>query len=171
MGYQHHDHAAWVERNNAAINRRWVNSKAKRKPPLLPEKLTDFQARAFDILGMTFGGIYNAPVRWKKVDWMEADRGLMVPLDSWGRDLSTWDFNRLTMFVFLCHEARIRGSIESGKFKPFTIWLSPRHHDGSLSHRHPNLDEALAAFREYLPADHRIIYRAGRVAVPVAEAA
>jgi hypothetical protein len=30
---------------------------------------------------------------------------------------------------------------------------------GDMVARHPNLDEAVAAFREYLPADHRIIYR------------
>jgi hypothetical protein len=167
VSYQFHNHAGWVESNNRSLNRVWRDSRSKRKPPLLPEALTEFQAKAMDILGMTFGGIYNAPIRWERVDWMPSDRGIVVPLDSWGRDFSTWDFNKLTMFVFLCHEARVRGSLQADKFKPITLWLSPRSHEGGIATRHPNLDEAVADFRAYLPAEHRIIYRGGRVAMPV----
>lgn len=159
MSYQHHDHAEWVESNNAATNCVWRNSKAKRRPPVLPEKLTLFQAKAMDILGMTFGGIYNAPIRWKDVEYMSNDYALIVPLEGGGREFATWDFNRLTMFVFLCHEARIRGALQVDKFKPMTIFLSPRTHDGNVSVRHPSLDEAVRDFRTYLPSDHRIIYR------------
>jgi hypothetical protein len=160
MSDQRHDHAEWVEKNNAATNRVWRDSRAKRKPPTLPEKLTPFQAKAMDILGMVFGGIYNAPIRWEAVEYMSNDYALIVPLEGHGREFSTWDFNRLTLFVFLCHEARIRGALQADKFKPMTIFLSPRTHEGDISRRHPNLDEAVQAFRAYLPADHRVIYRA-----------
>ena len=158
MSYQHHDHAEWVAAHNAGINRQWASSKSKRKPPTLPTSLTDFQARAMDILGMTFGGIYNAPIHWEKVEWLPGDRGIVVPLDSWHRSMATWDYHQLTLFVFLCHEARIRGSIEANKFKPLTICLHQRSQEGGVATRHPNLDEAIAAFRAYLPAKHRILY-------------
>ena len=170
MSYQFHDHARWVERNNAAINRMWAGSRAKRTPAVMPETLTDFQAKSMDILGMVFGGIYNAPFNWQKVDWMPGDYGVRVPFDM-PRSMATTDYSQLTTLVFLCHEARIRAEISTERFSNATIMLSPRTHEGGMSRRHPDLAEAIERFREYLPADHRIIYRANRIAVPLEEPA
>jgi hypothetical protein len=47
--------------------------------------------------------------------------------------------------------------------------FSQRMHEGWMAARHPNIDEALAAFREYLPENHRIIYRAPAPAAPEVE--
>jgi hypothetical protein len=155
MSYTNMDHAAWVERNNAAYN----SMRAKRKGCVAkPEKLSAIQAKAMDILGMVFGGIYNAPIAWDSVEWEYGGAGVSVTLTH-PRSLATFDFYELTNLVFLCHEARIRCQIEPGGFRSFRLSFWQRKAEGDMSRRHPSLDEAVAAFRKYLPADHRIIYR------------
>ncbi len=152
MSYARMDHAEWVEANNAAINRqrRWSEAEGQ------PEKLTEFQARVADIIGMVFGGAYNAPINWEKANWRYG-RGASFVAHS--PQLATFDFHRLTMLLFLCHEARIRCEIDPAGPRGMRLSFWQRKATGGMGERHPNLDEAVAAFREYLPADHRIIYR------------
>jgi len=76
--------------------------------------------------------------------------------------MATFDFVQLTMLVFLCHEARIRVQIEG--VAPHRLRLSfwqrvSKEENDNTACWHPNLDEAVAMFRKYLPADHRIVYR------------
>lgn len=160
MSYQHMDHARWVEANGAAYKR--MESRRKRKDntrgwQAMPEKLSEFQAKVMDILGMAFGGIYNAPIAWSGVQWQSGWRGIGVPVRANG--LSTWDYQTLTRLVFLCHEARIRMDIDTHSFRHLSLRFDPRSHEGGVGSRHPSLDEAVSAFREYLPAGHRIVYR------------
>jgi hypothetical protein len=168
MSYIHMDHAGWVERNNAAgrtihNTQRDKRNAAEHKGYLAaPEHLTPFQRRAFDILGIVGGGIYNAPIAWEGVYWDA--RMISVP---WRNGLGTFDFSGLTRLVFLCHEARIRAEISAKARQYIEIHLSERRHDGGMSRSHPNLDEAVAAFRAEFPADHSIVYRAA----PASEAA
>lgn len=152
------DHAGWVENSNAADNRMRRHLKAY-KPK--PETLTPFQGRVMDILGMVCGGIYNAPISWDKTDW-NAGGGVFVTLRDNG--FATFDFYRLTALVFLCHEARIRCEISAKSHGYFELGFWQRVHEGDMSRRHPSLDEAVAAFRSYLPADHSIVYAAARPA-------
>jgi hypothetical protein len=152
MSYARMDHAGWMESNNRALNR--VNAKRKGFQRV-PEELTDFQKRVVDIVGMVGGGIYNAPIS-TKIDWKYSWNGVSF---TWHREMATWDFDQLTRLVFLCHEARIRCQIESAGPKLLRLTFWEREATGDMSVRHPNLDEAVRAFREYLPADHRIIYR------------
>ena len=156
MSYNTMDHAGWVESNNAAANSLYGKRKSYR---MAPEKLSDFQAKVMDILGMVGGGIYNAPINWEKVDW-NCGGGVFVPFRD-GR-MATFDFYPLTMLVFLCHEARIRCEINAKSHGHFELRFWQRSHEGGMAQRHPNLDEAVAAFRQYLPAGHRIIYRIGQ---------
>jgi hypothetical protein len=152
VSYQHMDHAAWVENNNRAANKIYAKRK---KRQLAPETLSPFQARVMDILGMVGGGIYNAPIAWEKVVW-EYGRGIAVPYGA--HHFSTFDFSALTRLVFLCHEARIRCEICDHTRGYFLLIFHERSFEGSMSQRHPNLNEALAEFRSYLPINHRIIY-------------
>ena len=150
--YQFMDHAEWMESNNRALNRLNAN---KRRYERLPEELSDFQKRVTDIVGMVGGGIYNAPIS-QKVDWQYGGTGVSF---TWHREMATFDFSQLTMLVFLCHEARIRCQVESGGPRMLRISFWQRKATGDMAVRHPNLDEAVEAFRQYLPADHRIVYR------------
>lgn len=152
MSYQRMDHAGWVESNNRAGNRYGAKKKGHRPAP---ETLSLFQAKVMDILGMVYGGIYNAPIVWHKTDWL-AGRGMFVT----ARDdhMATFDFHRLTTLVFLCHEARIRCEIRAKTRSYFELGFWPRVETGGMGERHPNLAEAIERFRDYLPADHRIHY-------------
>lgn len=160
MSYQHMDHGGWVEDNNRAANQIYRNRKGY-KPR--PDVLTPFQKRVMDILGMVCGGIYNAPISWDKVEWSTGG-GVFVTLRD-GR-LSTFDFYQLTALVFLCHEARIRCEVSAKARGYFEFGFWQRQAEGGMSLRHPNLAEAVAAFREYLPANHSIVYQP----VPAAQA-
>lgn len=157
MSYASMDHAAWVEQNNKASNRIYAHRK-KYLPA--PESLTEFQAKVVDILGMVFGGIYNAPIAWNSTDWVYGS-GMSVVLNRRKPEMATFDFCHLTSFVFLCHEARIRGSIEPGGFHSFRLSFWQRSSEGGMGRRHPNLDEAVAAFRTWLPKNHRINSKEG----------
>lgn len=168
--YQHMDHAAWVEENNRAQNARMAKRNTRTPPKLYPETLTPIQAKAMDILGMVYGGIYNAPIKWEAVEW-NYGRGIMVRI-SHHNSLATFDWGGLTLLVFLAHEARIRVDIRTrGQWGLHIIFYQrKRQADNSAAH-HPNLDEAVAKFRAYLPADHRILYREAEPAAAATEAA
>lgn len=160
MSYARMDHAAWVQ-EQIGPSKRMMTASVRRRPDgwaAAPDTLVPIQAKAFDILGMVFGGIYNAPISWKSVQWNRGG-GLGVPISGF-RCLSTFDFGHLTMLVFLAHEARIRVSVEPHGMRGMLISFYQRVDTGDMALRHPNLDEAVAAFRKYLPADHGIIYRA-----------
>lgn len=151
--YQFMDHAEWMESNNRAANR--VNAK-RRGWKVQPETLNEFQRKVCDILGMVGGGIYNAPIAHEKIDWDHGWGGVSV---IWKHPMATFDFSELTMLVFLCHEARIRCGIESAGPRMLRLSFWQRVPKGDMARRHPNLDEAVEAFRGYLPPEHRIIYR------------
>ena len=167
MGYIYMDHAAWVQRNIEAGKTLATTARDRRRAAehrgwlAAPPELTPFQVRAFDILGIVGNGIYNAPISWETVYWRPD--GKLIALN-WRHSLATFDFAALTRFVFLCHEARIRGDI-TPKMNLLEITMSERQADGSMSVRHPNLEEAVAAFREEIGEDHPIRYRPKEAAV------
>lgn len=156
MSYITMDHAGWVEAQARAVRKR-PTAKDRRSCRQYrgwlsaPESMNDFQRRAFDILGIVGGGIYNAPISWGAVEWHE--KYLSVP---WRNGLSTFDFDKLTWLVFLCHEARIRCEISPLNFHHLEIHLSARAPEGPMSIRHPRLGDALAAFWTAFPPSHSI---------------
>lgn len=167
MSYATMDHAGWVEANGAASKR--MGGKPRRDKegePMgwhaMPEKLSPFQARVMDILGLSLGGIYNAPISWDAVRWGRASgrwANMAVPLRH-ASGMATHDFNRLTTLVLACHQARIRLHIEPHGPRGLMLRFHQRDASGGYADGHPDIDEAVAAFREYVPADHRITYRA-----------
>lgn len=170
MSYINMDHAAWMQTNIDAAKPRATKGELRRAREenrgwaAAPDVLTEFQKRAFNILGIVGGGIYNAPIAWKSVEW--APNRLIL---SWHKGLGTFDFQELTRFVFLCHEARIRGYISPHAPQYLEIMLSERKAEGGMNVRHPNLEEALAAHRAEVSADHSIVYRDAGKAAEAAE--
>ncbi|MCW2242314.1 hypothetical protein [Azospirillum canadense] len=176
MSYATMDHAAWAEGAIAAGKRMLAASRARKTRSdntkgyaAAPDTLSEFQAKVMDILGMVGGGIYNAPIAWDAIQWIGWGQGMAVPWHE-GNSFATFDGDRLTKLVFLCHEARIRCEIRTHAPRMFLLCFWPRLAEGRLGERHPNLDEAVAAFRDYLPADHRVVHRVTS-AHPVPEAA
>jgi hypothetical protein len=151
MSYQTMDHADWMQRNLDASRRmgRKVHKSA-------PEKLSEFQRNVVDILGMVGGGIYNAPINIEKIDWSYGG-GISVVWQQ--KEFATFDYNTLTLLVFLCHDARIRCSVSACGPRNMRLSFWQRQASGDVCVRHPNLEEAVKAFRAYLPADHRIIFK------------
>lgn len=162
MSYAIVDHAGWAE-NNVRLGRKRFLEARRRKPRkdtdkgygAAPETLTPLQRKVFDILGMVGGGIYNAPIAWDAIVWRWGG-GIAIP---WRGSMSTFDFRELSMLVLLCHEARIRCEVRPHGFHHLMLIFFQRGHDGSMAVRHPNIEEAVADFRQYLPVDHSVIYR------------
>lgn len=73
--------------------------------------------------------------------------------------MATFDTQQLTMLVMLAHEARIRVEIHARSRGHLMLSFFQRTHEGCTAIRHPSIEEAVAAFRKYLPEDHRIRYR------------
>ncbi len=181
MSYARMDHADWVQRQIDATRREAANRVQKGKQPTAtwrkamaagkgwpgaPDRLSPFQACLFDIIGIACGGIYNAQLDWDSLDWRY---GRGVSMAYWG-GLATFDLNCLSTLVLLCHEARIRFSVECSRPCRLRLSFWPRAATGDVASRHPNLDEAVAALRALLPADHRIFQYAASL-LPSAEAA
>lgn len=156
--YASMNHAAWVEAQISPSRTGKPNKDSFGRVVgwhAAPEKLNRFQARCMDILGMVFGGIYNAPIIWNRVDWQ--GNALHLPLKT-GQSFATWDYGNLTRLVFLAHVARIRIDLQIHG-RCFMIGMWPRSHEGGSSERHPSLSEAVHEFNgTYLPAGHRVRY-------------
>lgn len=163
------DHAGWVAANMPHHKKAVAGRRPKRGTfgekkgwHAAPDELTAFHERVFDILGMTFGGIYNAPISWDAIQWVGYGRdGIGIPV-RWP-SLSTWDGMALTRLVFLCHAARIRCDISNHGPRGMLLAFWQRSESGGMGERHPNLAEAVEMFRAYLPDDHRIIHRASQI--------
>jgi hypothetical protein len=158
MSYARMDHAGWMLDVWDAHRRSNAARRARRHKPLYaepPAEMTPFHAKVCDIIGITAGGIYNAPVSWNTADW-NYGRGVSVV---WRGHLATFDFNRLTALVFLCHEARIRCEIApAGMYLRISFWPRRSERERGNGEFHPNLGEAVATFRDYVPPDHPTIY-------------
>jgi hypothetical protein len=151
------DHVAWMESNIAASKRQRPTAADRRREKegrgwyAAPDTLNDFQRRAITILGIVGNGIYNAPISWDGACWDQ--RFIIVP---WHGSLSTFDFTALSRFCFLCHEARIRGDISPKAFQYLTVSLHQRSDQGGMASRHPNLEEAVVAFRQEIGSNHPV---------------
>jgi hypothetical protein len=161
MSYVNMDHAGWVESSIAASKPRATKAELRKAKEenrgwaAAPDKLNAFQTRAINILGIVGGGIYNAPIGWNGFRW--SARSISC---SWFKGMGTFDFSDMTRFVFLCHEARIRGHVAPLARQYLEISLHERGAAGGMASRHPSLDEAIAEWRTSFPSDHSIVYRA-----------
>lgn len=137
--YAKYDHAGWLRRT-------------------LDRPLSRTEAKVAEIIGLSYGGIYNAPIAFKR-HWRPFLGGRAVEIVARSNRLSTFDFDGLTKLVLLSHEARIRFEISIHTWSYFKLAFSQRSAAGGMSQRHPNIDEAVAALRAWLPADHAVIFR------------
>jgi hypothetical protein len=67
-------------------------------------------------------------------------------------DFATFDFNLMTIAVFMAHDRCIRIAIQYSTRKMIKLCLWKRHgRDGNISLIHPSLETALAEYRKYYP--------------------
>lgn len=165
MSYVNMDHASWVEGQLGYLAAARSRKKSNAGAPPTPTKLSPFQRTVMNILGIIGCGIYNAPIgKLDNIDW-DFGGGVSV---CWKTRLSTFDFSGLTDLVFLCHEARIRCEVQAVAPRRLRLSFWQRTATGDISRRHPNLDEAVATFREWFKAGHPIEY--GEEDAPALEA-
>ena len=116
----------------------WIRSALKIEPSPLGVKVAD-------LLGIVYGGIYNAPLTPKRVNW--SDDQCVIAKVSQG--VATHDDNKLTKLVLGSHALAIRLCI--GACNPQYIELMFHHYGpgAGFTHPHPTIDQAVAQFRRY----------------------
>lgn len=63
-------------------------------------------------------------------------------------DLSTFDADKLTRLVFLAHDQCVRVEVQQGGPRAVKICIWKRSREGSISTRHPRLEDAVAKWRD-----------------------
>lgn len=107
-----------------------------------------FGAVVADLCWDLFSGLYHIQRAALKADWSDPDYVVVcVNASNW----STFDTDRLTKFVFLCHHYCVRGEIDAAAHNYFWLGFSPRDPMGNFYHRHPSLEEAVESFRKFYP--------------------
>lgn len=102
-----------------------------------------------DILGQVYCGIYHISreVKHPRCEW---DNPYVVVVVI-GSDLSTFDFDRLTKLVILCHDRAIRLCI-SGKANGYLelMFHQRERQPDDRSIHHPTIEDAVDAVREHI---------------------
>lgn len=109
------------------------------------EELEPFEVRANRVLATAFGGLHHVP-RIVKHD-QGHERYEMWEVNTWD-DLSTWDFNILTVLVIMAHDQCVRLSICHSGPRMVKIRMWPRKRHGGITERHPTIEEAIDRVRK-----------------------
>ena len=116
----------------------WIERQGKTLSPLGRE--------VADILGQVYEGIYHISraALHERVKWDDNLFIMIVVTDG----ISTFDFNVLTRLVILCHDRAVRLEINSAGFGYLRLFFSQRVREGSMTKRHPTMEQAIAEIRE-----------------------
>ena len=85
-----------------------------------------------------------AKVDWSNPNWQELKLNSAYSCGS----MATYDFSALTTLVFLAHDLCIRVDVHPCNPRFLRLMFHPRQRDGSMSHRHPTLTEAVSKWRD-----------------------
>ena len=122
----------------------WLQKALSYKQPNLI--LSPLGRSVADLLGELYRGIYHMDQpSLQKSDWAN-DHHIIVSI-GW-HSFATFDVDDLTRLVFLAHHMALRVSIEAATHHVMRLMFHQRGREGSLSYRHPTLDEAVAAFKK-----------------------
>lgn len=108
--------------------------------------ISKFGVIVADILGQAFEGIYHISDECfhKRVQWYN-DRRIVIVI---GRYLSTFDDDKLTRLVLLCHAHAVRMSIEGAANGYLRLIFTPREREAKSSwDRHPTLRQAVISLQ------------------------
>lgn len=114
---------------------------------LTKETLSPLGKDVADLLGDLYLGIYHIPERTlEKVNWGNNQYISIVVRDD---DFSTYDFDRLTRLVVLCHDRCLRCEIHGRGFNYLELMFHRRKRDGKeLWERHPTIEDAVERCRK-----------------------
>jgi hypothetical protein len=109
------------------------------------EGMSSLGKKVANILGNVYLGIYHMRQNdLDKVDWKN-DRYIVIRIRD---ELSTYDFNRLTLLVIACHEEAVRVEISGRAKNHLQLMFHKRRRNGSVFERHPTIEQAIASYRE-----------------------
>jgi hypothetical protein len=91
------------------------------------------------VLNEVYDGLHHLPNKLK-------DHKFYFELNHYG-DLSTWDFNRLTVLVLAAHEHCVRVEISSSGPGMVKLLFHDRNRTGKGWDSHPTIEEALKNYR------------------------
>lgn len=95
---------------------------------------------AEDFFGKLYRGTHHIPGKIK-----EHGYGFAIE-DPYG--MATFDSNRLTRFVILCHDECIRGEIKPSSPRSMKVCIWKRQgREGSMPERHPSIETAIESMR------------------------
>lgn len=108
--------------------------------------ISEFGKIVADIIGNVWSGLHhcNSTMLFhKRTDWTD-DRFIEIVI---GSSLSTWDFNHLTQLVVLCHDNAVRLEINGANIGYLRLYFHRRTREGSISKRHPTIEESIQMIR------------------------
>lgn len=109
----------------------------------LSVKTSNFGARVAYLLDRLMPGIHNVPCRsLEQAKWSD-DNTVRI---TWYGSLSTYDSNKLTELVLLCHDLSIRCEIEPCAPRYLRLSFGRRIRNGSLYEGHPTLTRVLIGY-------------------------
>lgn len=97
-----------------------------------------------DLLGWLFQGIYHIEHVVRKVEWNK-EQLITVKIGN-EANLATYDFNRLTMLVLICHHMAIRCEICPCNPSLLTLKFSRRQRSDDGFTKHPTIEESIVWF-------------------------
>jgi hypothetical protein len=102
-------------------------------------KMTDKQSQCYDLLCALFRGSHH-------LDGTIRECGEGIEYIFFG-SMATWDFDELTRLVVLAHDRCIRAEVHPCTPQMLRLFLHVRERTGSVSHRHPTIEDAMASCR------------------------
>ena len=111
-------------------------------------KISEFGKVVANILGHAWDGLHHCNPTMlfhKRTDW-SSDHHIEVVIPN---ELATWDFNRLTELVILCHDQCVRLSVEGANIHYMRLRFHPRKRGKllSISKKHPTIEEQIKEIR------------------------
>jgi len=117
----------------------WLKESYKIEVSPLGEKVAD-------ILGTVWQGLYHIQPTVKKVEW---SNDIYIEINISQPQLATWDFNRLTQLVVLCHDECVRMEIEPLTPQMLKFYFHQRKgRTGKTWERHPTIEDHIKLIRE-----------------------
>jgi hypothetical protein len=102
-----------------------------------------FEKRCERLIDAVYGGLHNGPTKIDKhadYYWTWCHYG----------EMATFDFDKLTVLVFMAHLLCVRVSLAGAANKYMRVMLHNRKtREGQMSVRHPDLDQAINEFKRW----------------------
>ena len=127
----------------------WLNSKWLRRDHWrYGKEISPLGREVADILGQTWRGLYHLDGKAiERVDWSDPH---CISINVRSPQLSTWDFNTLTVLVVLCHDRMIRMDVDGiGPRLTQLMFHQRKSREGDSSQKHPTMEQAIKMIREY----------------------